>query len=125
MPIGYDDSDVRIKHILINPTIKISGIKSRLEEFSDKKLLFYKIVHDRNQMTHELYFPAMGVNRVLQPLHKAFKDEKDFKTWCKKWKEQVTKRARDADLCTARLSSIDNEIATKIVEYKESLIRVK
>jgi hypothetical protein len=113
LPVGYEDDQVSIRHMIINPIVKDSGIVSEIEKFNKKKALG-KIIGDRKRLTHRLYYT--DVDHYLRPKYQ--KDQKDY--WFKEWSREISNRANLANLAMSNLVDINHGLSDKIVSYKQS-----
>jgi hypothetical protein len=114
IPIGYEERDVKIDHLLINPTIKLGGFASVLEKFRKNNILG-KIITDRHTLTHRLYY---GKNdSYLRPSPNGPVNKK----WFKAWEKEIEIRAKMINEAELIISRICNEVATKFVNYKKNL----
>lgn len=110
IPIGYTEKDVKITHLLINPIIKSTGFKSVLEKFKDNNVLG-KIITDRNALTHKLYYEKN--DKYLRPQGEV------SKKWFRDWEVQIESKAKEINKAESAVSNLCNEIASKLVKYKE------
>lgn len=120
IPIGYTDKEVRVRHILINPYVKQAGITALLEKFGGNENSLGKVINDRTKLTHRLLYDS-EFDHYFRPITKEeWKKPEDFKKWCDIWRKQVITHAGLAERCTQQVSEIDNEIAGKIIKYKDA-----
>lgn len=121
LPVGYSERDVSIKMMVINPVVKQAKLLLTIEKFKNNKKLL-KILEDRNQLTHKLYY-GKDFDHYLRPKdkNKKNKDKADFKKWCNNWKKEVIERARLTNNFTQAIFAINHEIAPKVIKYKDSL----
>lgn len=113
IPVGYEDKDVDIKKLIINPTIKEIGLLGCLKKFNGQQALG-KVIQDRNSLTHRLYF-SEKFDHYLRP--------SDFKTkkpeWFKEWKKQVETHVNRAHSAIYILHVINHAVTEKIIAYKK------
>ncbi len=122
IPVGYDERDVRIKHLIINPIIKQTKLLPIIKIFKSNKKLS-KIIDDRNKLTHKLYY-GKKFDHYLRPKNRptfdSTKDEVLFKKWCSDWKKEIETRAKLTNYFTRAIFKINHELAPKIIKYKNS-----
>lgn len=123
IPIGYEDNDVRIQHILINPIVRQAGLLSLLSKFKQNSALSI-MISERTALTHRLLY-GIKFDHYFRPIvelddKKAGQLEK-FEKWCREWKNEITSRAQRTNKCGQIVSAINNTIARKIVDYKDSI----
>lgn len=114
VPIGYSDRDVNIRHMIINPIVKASGILVEIEKFNKRKALG-RVVQDRQSLTHRLYFTS--VDHYLRPIN----GPKQGPEWFKSWSKEVVGRAKLANTAMMDLSDLNHGLSDKIMRYKQTL----
>lgn len=119
LPVGYTDKEVRIQHLLINPIISQAGILVALKKFK-KNTPMSTIIGDRTKLTHRLYYED-GFDNYFRPKAPEIRNEKNFSRWVKDWGKQIASRAQLANKCTKLTSDINNQLAQKIMVYKDQL----
>jgi len=117
LPVGYQDREVRIRFVLINPIVKQAGILQLLALFK-KNASLSKVIEERTQLTHRLYY-WKDVDTYLRPMTEIKKD-KELLKWYDDWKKEVSSRAILTNKCSKLVSQINNTLAQKIVDYKEA-----
>jgi hypothetical protein len=115
--LNFDERDVKIRFIKINPIVIDAKLVSIVDKF-DKKKPLGKIIKDRNSLTHKLYY-GYEFDHYLRPISDVYKSEIEFKKWCLSWKREITTRSKYTDDFTNTISDISHELALKIVKYKE------
>ncbi len=115
--LNFDERDVKIKFIRINPIVIEAKLISILDKF-DKKKTLGKIIQDRNSLTHKLYY-GEGFDHFLRPIADVLKNEVEYKKWCSSWKREITTRSKHTDEFTHVVFDINHELAAKVVKYKE------
>ena len=122
LPVGYDEREVNMRQMTINPVVKQAKLLHVLERFKDDGDLG-KITKDRQLLTHRLYFSGQ-IDHYLRPVGVvSFKNKQEFKTWCDNWKKEIMQRAKLTDKFTDAIFDINHEITPRIVNYKELLKR--
>lgn len=121
--LNFDERDVKIKFIKINPTVIQAKLIPIIDKF-DKKTNLKKIIQDRNSMTHKLYY-GESFDHYLRPIIPDTKNEAEFKKWCTGWKREITTRSKHTEEFTSAVADMNHELATKIVKYKDSLSKKK
>lgn len=115
LPVGYSDKEVSIKHILINPIVKGAKIVQIIEKFQKDPTLSH-IISNRTKLTHRL----SSQHRYLMP---KIEDEKTsgkkIKSWFDKWRTEIEELAEEANSSTISVSRINNNLAEKIIKFKE------
>lgn len=121
LPVGYKDNQVRIEHILINPIVKQSGLLPLLEKFKTNGVLS-KVINDRKDLTHRLYYGQKFDHYFRPKTAEKLKSKKpeEVKKWFKEWLSQITTRATNTNNCERVISTINNSIAQKIIDYKRT-----
>ncbi len=112
LPVGYPDNEVSIKSLLINPTIKSSGLLTDLKKFNGQQALG-KIISDRNSLTHRLYYHEK-FDHYLRPANQGNKKQ----DWFIDWRKQIETHINRANTSMAILTRLNHEIAQKIIAYK-------
>jgi hypothetical protein len=123
LPVGYDESEVSIRQILINPTVREAKILPIVTRFKDDRRLG-QVINDRNCLTHKLYY-GISFDRFFRPKiadhHEMEKGGKErFRKWCIQWEKEIMRRAKSIDTFSREVFKIDNELAVKIIRFKES-----
>jgi len=118
LQIGYDEREVAIKHIIINPVIRVAKVLPLLETFNKPKGVLKKLIKDRNSLTHKLYY-GKDFDYLLRPTKDI--DPHHFKEWCGDWKSQIVSRAKEINKAERLISEMNNHLAQKIIDYKDSL----
>lgn len=120
LPIGYEDKEVRIRHILINPVVKQAGLLNVLKKFKDNTVLS-NIIDDRERLTHRLFYGQEFDDyfRPKSPLK--IKSEEEFKKWSNDWRKEIVARAQRTNKCIWMVDDINNTIAEKLIRYKKGL----
>ncbi len=124
LPVGYDDKDVRIQHILINPVVKQAGLLPLLGKFKQNSSLS-AVIGERTDLTHRLYYGNKFDHYFRPKTEPEVENDTNkydkFKKWCSEWKKEITSRATRINMCDRIISIINNSIAQKIIDYKNSL----
>ncbi len=116
--LGFEEKDVKIKFIKINPTVKDARLVSLIEKFDKKHL--GKIIEDRNSLTHKLYY-GKKFDHFLRPIEskpQGAEDTKNIKKWFKEWKLEITSRSELTELFTVSVSEMNHILADRLVAYK-------
>ena len=119
LKLNFDERDVKIKFIKINPTVIEAKLIPILDKF-DKKGNLKKIIQDRNSLTHKLYY-GEAFDYYLRPIMPNSAGEAEFKKWISGWKREITTRSKHTEEFTYVVACINHELATKLVKYKDSL----
>jgi|SRR3989344_2800746 len=120
LPVGYTEKQVRIEHILINPIVKQAKLLGLLEKFK-KNTSLSKAIQDRNSLTHKLYYGREFDHFFRPKTETEMEKPEQFKKWCDGWKDQIMSRAALTNTCTRIAFDINNTIARKIIDYKNSI----
>lgn len=122
LPVGYTEKQVRISHLLINPTVRQAGLVPSLHKFQKNSSLS-RAIGDRNLMTHRLYF-GTEFDHYFRPKLEKIENETQFKKWCKEWNNHIVLKAKLTNECISAVSKLDNEIAEKIINYREYIAKL-
>lgn len=115
--LNFDERDVKIKFIQINPTVINAGLSPMLGKFEKHKKL-ENIIQDRNLVTHKLYY-GETFDHYLRPISPGPVKDGEFKKWCNSWKREITIRSKNIDEITHMVSDMNHELARKLIKYKE------
>lgn len=117
LPVGYEDKEVRMRHILINPIVKQAGLIPYFEKFKTNAFLS-NVIADRAKLTHRLYYNK-EFDRYLRPqTKKEIKSDTEFSNWCNEWKKEILLRGQRTNKCTFIIDDINNSLAKKLTDYK-------
>jgi len=123
MPIGYEDNEIRIKHLLINPVIKQAGLLFIFRKFKENTYLS-NVIASREKLTHKLFY-GKDFDALFRPLGDkkggTKKTEEEFKKWTDNWKKEIQQRAEETNRCTAILRKTDPALANKLIQFKSKI----
>lgn len=117
LELELEDFEIRLKNVKRHPYVKDAHLTSLLEKFNKKQSLG-KIIDERNQLTHKLYY-GKNFDYYLRPMF-VYKTPAEFKKWCSGWKGEVASRYKRAENATHITFNIAHEVASKIIKYKDS-----
>jgi len=120
LPVGYKDNEVRIRHILINPIVKQAGLLLLLGKFK-KDTVLSRVINDRTELTHRLYYGKKFDHYFRPKTEEDMEKPEKFRKWCGEWKKGITSRAKRINKCERIISNINNSIAQKVIDYKNSV----
>lgn len=118
LPIGYTEKQVKIEHIIINPIVRQATIIPLIEKFSKPTTALCKLVSDRNQLTHRIYY-GDKFDYFLRPNQNV--NQASFKAWLKDWGKEISGRALRVGRAEYEVSEICNHLAGKIMIYKDTI----
>lgn len=120
LPVGYEDRDVRIRNILINPVVKQAGLLPLLEKFKQNTAL-HRLIIDRTELTHRLHY-GVKFDFYFRPVSEKKTDKPElFKKWVGEWEKEIKLRAKRTMKSEQTISIINHSLAQKIVAYKKSV----
>jgi hypothetical protein len=118
LPVGFSEKEAKINNLCTNPEVKRAKLNSALESFNESGMTLCKIIAERNSFTHNIYY-GKDFNRLLQPRTENMETEKQFRTWCKRWREEIHSRAQRASDAVMEINDIDRKVAVKIIQLKD------
>ena len=118
LPVGFDEGDVKIQFMIINPVVIQAGLLSLIQEFNNTKGLG-KAIKDRHLLTHKLYY-GKEFDHYLRPKSIEPKKIEGFKKWCSKWKKEISERAKLTVNCMYAIYKMNHDLTARIIKYKDS-----
>ncbi len=118
LPIGYTEKQVKIEHIIINPIVKQAKIIPLIEKFSKPTSALCKLIADRHQLTHRIYY-GDKFDHFLRPNQNV--NQSSFESWLGEWEKEILKRAAQVGRAEYEISEICNHLAERIMTYKDSI----
>ncbi len=118
LQIGYTEKQVKIEHIVINPIVRQAAIVPLIEKFSKPTTALCKLISDRHQLTHRIYYGGK-FDYFLRPNQNV--NQASFKAWLKDWEKEISRRALQVGSAEYEVSEICNHLARKIMIYKDAI----
>src|SRR5215468_10080924 len=113
LPIGFTETEVRYRLIIMQPVIKHSKLLVELERFGKRQALG-GIITDRNSLTHKLYY-GERFDHYYRPIEPTPNTNERFK----KWKTEILERATKANKSFKEIIRVTNNVAGKVIDWKE------
>jgi hypothetical protein len=120
--LNLSNHDAKMKLVVSHPIIEKAQIAPILERF-DNKRSFGKVIGDRNELTHKLYYGKTFDHFLRPKIDVIPASPSQFKQWCSSWRREVTSRSKLTQAVQEGVSDVDHQLATRYVAAKRKGMR--
>ena len=118
LELEYEGHEINLKNVKRHPYVKDAHITALLEKFNKKQFLG-KLIDERNQLTHKLYY-GKNFDHYLRPTF-IYQTPAEFKKWFSTWKGEVTSRSKRVENATHVITGMAHDVASRVIKYKDSI----